>query len=86
MIVISLQLVAMAFHKHDLTEQSQDCASCYLSAHVPTGLPKVPAEVVIRLAIIAYRIALQPIRSFLIVQSSYLLPLPQAPPRFSSPV
>ena len=86
MLVISLQLIAMGFHKHDLAEQEHDCVSCYLSAHAPAGLPKVPDEVIINLAVIAYRIALQPIYSFIAVQSSYLLPLPQAPPRLSSPV
>lgn len=86
MLVISLQLIAMAFHKHDLSEQSDDCVGCYLSAHVPTGVPKIPAEVVISLAVIAYHIALQPIYSFVAAQSSYLLPLPQAPPHLSSPV
>lgn len=86
MLVISLQLIAMAFHKHDLAEQDHDCVGCYLSAHVPTDLPMVQAEIIISLTVIAYRIALQPIYSFIAAQSSYLLPLPQAPPPLSSPV
>lgn len=85
-LVISLQLVAMGFHKHDLSEQSDNCVACYLSAHVPAGFPKVPDVVMVRLAAIAYRIALQPVYSFLAVQTRYLLPFPQAPPRLSSPV
>jgi hypothetical protein len=83
--VIALQLVGMAFHKHDLTEQSDNCVSCYMAAQLPSGMPKAPAEVLITLAALVYRIALQPIY-FFIAEQSYLIPPSQAPPRISSPV
>lgn len=83
-LVFAAQLFGMAFHHHDLTEQSDDCVSCHLWAQLPSGMPQAPAEVLIALAVAAYRITLQPIYYFIAEQIGYLLPLPQAPPRFSS--
>ncbi|MGZ3237641.1 MAG: hypothetical protein ACXU8A_09730 [Burkholderiaceae bacterium] len=84
-LVLTLQLIGMAFHKHDLTEDSSDCVSCYLAAHVPSHVPAAPAAIIAAFLIFVYRIALQPIYVHVVPQS-YLIPHSQAPPRVSSPL
>ncbi|HEY8099873.1 MAG TPA: hypothetical protein VIF82_03905 [Burkholderiaceae bacterium] len=84
-LVLTLQLVGMAFHKHDLTEEHSDCVSCYLAAHVPSHVPAAPAVIIAAFLIFVYRIALQPIY-FHIVPHSFLIPHSHAPPHGFSPL
>ena len=85
MSILVVQLIGMAFHKHDITEDSSDCVSCYLAAHLPSGVPPVSMDIAPTLTILYYRLASLP-RYFFVAQQSYLVPLSQAPPRHSSPL
>ena len=78
--VLTLQLLGLAFHRHDLTQDSSDCVSCYMATQLPAGTPKAPAEILIALAALVYRIALLPFY-FFVAEQSYLIPLSQAPPQ-----
>jgi hypothetical protein len=70
----------MSFHKHDITEESSDCVSCYLAAHVPSHAPAAPAAIIAAFLVFVYRVALQPIY-FHVAAQSYLIPNSQAPPQ-----
>jgi hypothetical protein len=83
--VVALQLIGAAYHRHDLVDESPDCVSCYLTAHVPSPIPPVSADVLPSLTILHYRIASLPIYLF-VAQQSYLIPHSHAPPRVFSPI
>jgi hypothetical protein len=82
--IVTLQLIGAACHRHDLADQSPDCVSCYLAAHVPSPIPPVSADVLPSPTILHYRIASLPAYLF-VAQQSYLIPHSQAPPRVLSP-
>lgn len=82
--VVTLQLIGAAYHRHNLADLSPDCTSCYLTAHVPSPIPPVSADVLPSPIILHYRIASLPIYLF-VAQQSYLIPHSQAPPRVLSP-
>jgi hypothetical protein len=81
-IVLALQLIGSAFHKHDLADESHDCVSCQIALHFPADLPAVNAVLQAVFLLVAYRIALLP-RYVYVAEQSYLIPPRQAPPRFS---
>ena len=85
MVVLTLQLIGAAHHKHGLTDQSSDCVSCYIAAHFPADIPPVAAEILSALAILAYCIVLLPL-STVVATQHYLTPPSQAPPRVLSPL
>jgi hypothetical protein len=78
--VLAFQLIGSTFHKHDLTEASPDCASCYIVAHLPTGAPPAVFFWQAIALVVAYRIARLP-QYLYVAEQSYLIPLSQAPPR-----
>ena len=78
-VIFVVQLVGMGFHKHEITEESSECASCILAAHLPSGTPSVTIDVAPTLTILFYRLVPIPLYFFL-AQQSYLIPLSHAPP------
>jgi hypothetical protein len=83
MIVFVAQLMGMGFHNHDITEESHECVSCNLAAHLPSGTPAVSIDVAPTLTILYYQVAPLPFYFFL-ARQSYLIPHSQAPPRHPS--
>lgn len=79
-LVLTLQLIGTAFHKHDLTEESPDCVSCYMAAHFPANVPAVNAALQAVFLFVIYRLACRP-QYVSAVRQNYLIPLSQAPPR-----
>ena len=82
-VIFSVQLFCLGFHNHELTEESSDCVSCVLAAHLPSGTPSLTVDVAPTLTILFYQLAPTPLYFFL-VQQSYLIPRSQAPPRRNS--
>ena len=80
--IFVVQLLGMGFHRHDITEERSDCVSCVLAAHMPSGTPAVSLNVAPTVALLIYLVAVVPLYIFL-GQTSYLIPLSQAPPRRS---
>lgn len=79
LLLLSIQLMGAATHKHAVANTKSDCAACYFAHHQPAGLPPmiveaVPAPASVSywpIGIVTYRFMAQP---------SYLIPLAQAPP------
>ncbi|HXA47232.1 MAG TPA: hypothetical protein VNW52_06360 [Burkholderiaceae bacterium] len=82
-VIFVIQLASLGFHRHDLTEESSDCVSCYLAAHVPSGTPAVSVDVAPTLTIMFYQLVPAALY-FFVAQQSYLIPHSQAPPRHTS--
>jgi hypothetical protein len=84
LVIVTLQLIGAGFHHHDVLEESDDCVSCYMVAHVPSPMPPVSLDVLPSLTILPYQIASLPIYLF-VAQQSYLIPHAQAPPHIIAP-
>lgn len=83
-LVLALQLIGSGIHKHDVTaDDAPDCVSCYMAAHLPTGVPPVNVVLQAIALVLAYRLARLP-QTFYVARQSYLIPLAQAPPRLPS--
>ncbi|MFD2274054.1 hypothetical protein ACFS07_31925 [Undibacterium arcticum] len=82
--LFTLQMLGMAWHRHDLTEASSDCVSCCLAAQLPSGGPASPVVALVALTVVLSRIAPQSIKSFVAVDG-YLSPPAQAPQRVRAP-
>lgn len=80
--IFMLQLLGLGFHRHDITEVHDDCVSCVVAAHLPSGIPPASLDVAPTVALLFYTVATVPLYAFL-AQQSYLIPLSQAPPRLS---
>ena len=80
MAIFVAQLLGLGFHRHDITEESSDCMSCYFAAHMPSGAPPVSIVAAPTLMILHYQLVVTSLYFFL-TQQSYLIPLSQAPPR-----
>jgi len=83
-VIFVAQLLSLGFHHHDITEESPDCVSCYLTAHVPSGTPTVSVDIAPTLTILFYHVVPAALYFFL-AQQSFLIPHSQAPPRPTSP-
>jgi hypothetical protein len=80
-LVLALQLIGSGLHKHDLTtDDASDCVSCYIAAHLPTGVPPVNVVLQAITLVLAYRLARLP-QTPCLARQSYLIPPSQAPPR-----
>jgi len=76
-----VQLIGMAFHNHDLTEESDDCVSCHLAAVFPAPAPPVPVVAPAPILVFVYHATLEPAYFFVPGTDNYLIPHSQAPPR-----
>ena len=82
MLVLTIQLFSMAFHRHALTDQATDCVSCY-SASIFAGGATVAAPAVAAVAIAGYcQILMLPASRYVDV-AQFSLPLAHAPPALS---
>jgi hypothetical protein len=80
LLLLSIQLMGTAFHKHEYTDTKSDCATCSFIHHLPSGLPDVAVALLPVMMPLVYRILGAGSYHFL-VQPSYLIPRSQAPPR-----
>ena len=79
MLVLTIQLFCMAFHRHGLTEQVSDCVSCYSASQVSGG-PSVAVLPVIPSAVVMYRQLVLPAVSRLVLVEFFRTPPAHAPP------
>ena len=80
LLLLSIQLMGAASHKHALADTKSDCAACYFAHHQPAGLPPVTAEAVPVSALVSYW-PVGFVTYLFMARPSYLIPLAQAPPR-----
>lgn len=80
LLLLSIQLMGAAAHKHALADTKSDCAACYFAHHQPAGLPPVSVEAAPAAALISYW-PIGIVTYLFMAQPSYLIPLAQAPPR-----
>jgi hypothetical protein len=80
LLLLSIQLLGTAFHKHDVAESRSDCAACSFVHHLPTGLPELNVGLPPVMLMLVYRLAGIGAYHFL-PRTSYLIPRSQAPPR-----
>lgn len=78
--LLSLQLIALTQHHHDLSTQQDNCAACNLALHFSGGTPTIPVALPLMALILAYWIAVHPVRIIDFVPRRYVRPLSQAPP------
>jgi hypothetical protein len=78
-LMLAWQLIASAFHHHDLTQEPSNCVSCQIAGHFPADLPVVGIAMPAILWVLVYRIVSLP-RYVSVTAQSYLIPLCQAPP------
>ena len=81
-LVLTIQLFSMAFHRHALTDQVSDCLSCY-SASVLSGGATVTVPTVAAVVIACYRQVLILPASRYIDVAQFSIPLAHAPPALS---
>jgi hypothetical protein len=80
LLLLSMQLLGTAFHKHDVAGSDADCATCSFVHHLPTGLPELNVGLPAVMLVIAYWLASAGAYHFQ-PRTSYLIPRSQAPPR-----
>ena len=82
MLVLTIQLFSMAFHRHALIDKATDCVSCY-SASILSGGAPVAVPTVAAVAIACYRQVLILPASRCVDVAHFSLPLAHAPPALS---
>lgn len=78
--LLSLQLIALTQHHHDLSTQQDNCAACNLALHFAGGTPTIAVVLPLMALILAYWIATHPVRVVDLVPRRHVRPLSQAPP------
>lgn len=79
LLMVSLQLLGVAYHDHAYSDTSTHCATCDFDQYLPPALPPSTVSAVPVATAVAYPIAAaKAYVSF--SQPSYLIPLAQAPP------
>lgn len=79
-VLLSLQLVALTQHHHDLSTQQDDCPACNLATHFSGGTPAIAAVLPMVALILVYWIAAQPVRVVYPVLRRHVRPPSHAPP------
>jgi hypothetical protein len=79
LLMLSVQLLGVAFHKHDYADTRSDCASCSFTHHLPSGLPDLQIDVPPSVARLSYAILVATAYRF-VAPVSFLIPRSQAPP------
>jgi len=79
-VLLSLQLVALTQHHHDLSSQQDNCPACNLASHFSGGTPAVVATLPMAALILAYWIAAHPLRVVYPVLRRHVRPPSHAPP------
>lgn len=79
LLMLSVQLLGVAFHKHDYADTGADCASCTFTHHLPSGLPDLHIDVAPSVAPLGYRVLVAVVYCFA-APVSFLIPRSQAPP------
>jgi hypothetical protein len=78
-LVLALQLLGVAFHKHDASEQAPDCVACQIASQALGDIPSVPPSLLAVFLVVAYILARQP-QALTVIPRRYLIPARQAPP------
>lgn len=79
-VLLSLQLVALTQHHHDLSSQQDGCPACNLASHFSGSAPAVVATLPLAAFILAYWIAPHPLRVVYPVLRRHVWPPSHAPP------
>ncbi len=79
-VLLSLQLVALTQHHHDLSTQQDNCPACNLAIHFSGGTPTIVAVLPMVALIFAYWIAAHPVRIIYPVLRRHVRPPSHAPP------
>ena len=79
-VLLSLQLVALTQHHHDLSTQQDNCPACNLAIHFSGGTPTIVAVLPMVALIFAYWIAAHPVRIIYPVPRRHVRPPSHAPP------
>jgi hypothetical protein len=82
MLVLTIQLFCMAFHRHALSEHVSDCVSCYSANQISGGSGEPVLRVTVA-AIMMYRQPLLVAVSRLFFADRFLTPPAHAPPVIS---
>jgi hypothetical protein len=80
-LLLLFQILATSFHHHSVGDKVE-CANCTLVAHFTPDLSPGPLGVEPPAPLLAYQLTAALLYAFF-AQQSYLIPLSQAPPRFS---
>lgn len=80
LLLLSLQLLGVAYHHHDYADTTSVCATCDFDQYLPPTLPSTTVAAIPALEAISYPIATAA-RYISFFQPSYLIPLAQAPPQ-----
>jgi len=83
--ILVMQMLAMQFHHHDLSETDSGCVSCNIGA-MPPAPPSSAAPKIALLLQLVYRLAAEPALLTPPDLKSYLSPCAQAPPRRLFPI
>jgi len=78
-LALVLQLIGVAFHEHDTSEQVPDCVACQIASQSLGDVPAVPAALLAVFLVVAYVLARQP-QALAVIPRRYLIPARQAPP------
>lgn len=78
-LVLVAQLMGVAFHEHDASEQVPDCVACQLASQPLADIPAVPPSLLAVFLAVAYILARLP-QASAVVPRRYLIPARQGPP------
>ena len=79
LLLLTLQVVSVAFHDHAYTDTTSNCAACDFDQSLPPSLPDATVAPVAPLATVRYTtLAARALLFF--TRPSFLIPLSQAPP------
>ncbi|MHB1175101.1 MAG: hypothetical protein ACYCZJ_08260 [Sulfuriferula sp.] len=78
--LLSLQLIALTQHHHDLSTQQDNCAACNLALHFSGGTPTIAVALPLMALVLAYWITAHPVRIVDLVPRRHVRPPSQAPP------
>ena len=80
-VALSFQLIAETQHHHDITQQSDNCIACYVSAQATGDGPAVALKLPLAIRLITHFVTPNIYNSLYIPFSNYILPHSQAPPK-----
>lgn len=79
LLLLTLQVVTVAFHDHAYTDTTTNCAACDFDQSLPPSLPDVTVAPIAPLALVSH-VVLAVRAQLFFTRPSFLIPLSQAPP------
>ena len=80
-VALGFQLIAETQHHHNITQQSDHCIACYVSAQATRNSPSVALYLPLAIRLITHFVKPYINNSLYIPFSNYFLPHSQAPPK-----